>query len=391
MTRFYLIAFLMLFALSINESSASKAEFRGIWVHNWRTGLLNKAEVDATIKWAVDTNMNAVIVQVRKVGDAYYDSAYEPRAANIKSDISFDPLAYSIAQAKAKGLEIHAWINVFRIATSDIHLIPGHIAVQHPEWLSKDSDGNTSSSDGMFLDPGIPEVRSYIVSLIADILTKYDVDGINLDYIRYPGKKWGYNNIAVKLFNAEYGREGIPSPDDAQWCNWRRKQVTETVRAIRAEMKRLKPNVTLSAATIAWGACPTEFTKTSAYAHLFQDWRSWMKDGLLDANMPMIYQDPAVSKSNTNFVSWLNGSKRWSYGRHTYSGLMVFKSNAKGIEKQIIQSRNKKMDGFVGFAFSQDNAASAISKQLKSGVLLKSTAVPPMSWKNTSVKDSGLK
>ncbi|MHB0998712.1 MAG: glycoside hydrolase family 10 protein [Armatimonadota bacterium] len=379
--KIILLTTLMLSVLC-GTASADEPEFRAVWVHNWLPGLLTPAEVDSTIKWATDSNMNAVIAQVRRVGDAYYNSAYEPRALNIKGDSDFDPLAYTIQQSRANNLEIHAWFNVFRVATAGSPLPTNHITTLHPEWLSRDDKGVSMSADGQFLDPGVPAVREYLVSLISDIVSKYDIDGISLDFIRYPGKRWGYNSIAVDEFNKEYGRTGKPAVGDPQWCDWRRRQVTETVRAIRSEIERLKPGVKLSAATISWGACPADFSKTDAYVYVFQDWRLWMEQGLLDANMPMNYQSPSTAKNRNQFADWLDGMKRWSYGRQSYCGMMIFKNNINGAAEQVKTVRKKGVDGIVGFAFSQVGCRDALASRLKTTVLAKPASVHSMPWKN---------
>lgn len=378
-----ILAATLLAAVPASSKSASP-EFRALWVHNWRSGLLNSSEVDETVRWAKSCNMNALVVQVRRVGDAYYDSAFEPHATNIQCS-NFDPLGYTIKQAKANGLEVHAWFNVFRVCTTTISSDPKHVANTHPEWLSKDVNGISASSDGKFLDPGVPEVRTYLVKLISDLVGKYDIDGVTLDYIRYPENTWGYNDIAVARFNAKYGRTGKPSPTDPLWCDWRREQVTETVRAIRDEIHRLKPRVKLSAATVAWGDCPSDFTKTSAYGHVFQDWRKWMEDGLLDANMLMNYREP--SGQNASFVGWLVGAKKWSGGRHVYCGLMAYDDRAAGTVSQVKLAREKGVQGVVGFAFSQSDQPlkSDLACKLKT-VFEESAPVPAMPWKGRACK-----
>jgi uncharacterized lipoprotein YddW (UPF0748 family) len=380
-TRVFIL-FFFIFVLARSLLGAAGGEFRGVWVHTWSPGMLSPSEIDDTVKWAKDCNLNALIVQARRVGDAYYNSAYEPRASNISADPEFDPLDYALKKGKASGLEVHAWVNVFRVWTSPKQSPPpAHVASQHPEWLSKDINGVYVSKDGRFLDPGVPEVRAYLVKIINDIITKYDIDGIVLDFIRYPGKTWGYNSIAVSRFNARYGRTGIPSPDDPLWCGWRREQVTETVRAIRKEIDRVKPHIKLSAATVAWGPCPSDFTKTDAYGHVFQDWRLWMEEGLLDANMPMNYKDPADAKSSSYFVSWLEGLKKWSYGRHVYCGLMVFNNNVLGAVSQAKLVRDKGLDGVVGFAFCQLPCKDVVASQLKARMFAEAVSTPPMAWK----------
>jgi len=327
--------------------------------------------------------MNALVAQVRMRGDAYYRSKHEPRATNIQAGPDFDPLGYAVKRARENGLEIHAWLNVYRVWSSEGKPPqPDHVLNLHPEWLAKDVDGATVSHDGHFLDPGVPEYREFMVKLVSDVVSKYDIDGLMLDFIRYPGKKWGYSEIAVARFNEEHGRTGKPDPDDSLWCNWRRQQVTDMMRAIYKEVQRLKPHVNVSASTIAWGPCPSDFKKTDAYASVFQDWRLWMREGILDANMPMNYKNPSNAQHNRWFVDWLSGMKKWSYGRHVYCGIMLFDGNASGAVSQVKLSRDKGADGTVGFAFSQVGCKAELASELKSKLFSEPAPVPTMPWKN---------
>lgn len=134
--------------------------------------------------------------------------------------------------------------------------------------------------------------------------------------------------------------------------------------------------------TVAWGKCPSDFKKTDAYAYVFQDWRSWMKDGLVDANMPMNYKNPSVAKNQNEFSGWLDGFKRWSYGRHTYCGLMIFNNNISGAAKQVELARSKGMDGIAGFAFSQVACRDKLASKLKSTAFSTPADIPDMTWKN---------
>jgi len=356
-------------------------EFRGVSIHTWIPGMLSKGEVDDSIKWAKDANMNAIIVQGRRVGDAYYKSAYEPWATNIKGP-GFDPLGYALDQGHKKGLEVHAWFNVYRV-WSNIPVMSDqrHVVNAHPEWLNKDFDGNVKSDDGRFIDPGVPEARAYTVKLVGDLLTKYSVDGLMLDFIRYPGKKWGYSNIAVARFNKENNRTGKPDPDDPLWCQWRRDQVTAMAKAIHDEVQRINPKIKVSACTVTWGGCQSDWTKTDAYGYVFQDWRLWMEKGYLDANMPMNYKDPANTKHIQYYLDWLDGFKRWSYGKHTYNTIMLFKDNVPGAVTQIKQGRKKKMEGVVGFAFCQTKCKDDLAKQIRTQVFANPAPVPEMPWK----------
>ncbi len=372
---------LLLLVLAVGMTQAAQPEFRAIQVHHWIDGGLSPEQIDETIKWAKRANINIIQYQVRRVGDAYYNSAYEPRATNIKGGPDFDPLGYMIKKAHENGIEVHAWINTYRTWTSKTPPAdPKHVVNRHPEWLTKTIDGVISGSEGTYLDPGAPGVREYLVKIVADILSKYDVDGIMLDYIRYSGRKFGYSDAALAAYHAKYGGAGKPAETDEKWCQWRRDQVTETVRAIQKEINRQKPWVVLSAATIPWGGCPDDFKKTDAYAHCFQDWRLWMEQGIIDVNMPMNYKDPANEKHAVMYTSWLDGMKRWSYNRFAANTLSVSKGNLDGAVRQAKEAHKKGL-GFVGFAISQGANANVLADKLRESLFTEPAPVPKFPWK----------
>ena len=374
---------LALTVLGLVPGAARAAEpgFRTIQVHAWIPGMLSPAEIDETVKWAKDCNMNLAILQVRRVGDAYYDSAYEPRASGLQGGPDFDPLAYGIKKCRQNNLQVYAWFNVYRVWGGGKPSDPNHIVNLHPEWLNKDVEGEVAAGEGMYLDPGVPQVREHIVKVVADAVSNYDVDGIMLDYIRYPGKKWGYSDIAVGRFNAAYRRIGKPDPDDLTWARWRRRQVTQTMREIYREVNRLKPYIAVSAATISWGPCAETWTRTDAFAEVFQDWRAWMEEGILDVNMPMNYKDPAKPRHNQWYIDWLEGMKKWSYGRVPCSTIMVFKNNVDGAVDQARLVREHGLPGIGGFAFSQTGSKAELAAKLKSTVFSEPAPVPELPWK----------
>ena len=276
-------------AASAPAAQSREGELRGAWVTAWTPGFYTAAQADATIKAAKRAGLNALFVQVRKVADAYYNSTLEPRGPEIAPD--FDPLAYVIKKAHAEGIEVHAWVNAFRVWKGDKPPAdPRHVINQHPEWLNKRYDGSCEADEGLYLDPGVPEAREHIAEVAAEIARCYEVDGIHLDYIRYPGRDFGYSSDALSRYYAETGARAKPKPGDPKWAKWRREQVTETVRLIRARLRRANPEVKLTAATIPWGDATDKFTSSSAYSAVFQDWRAWLAAGLLDANVPMNYK-----------------------------------------------------------------------------------------------------
>jgi len=261
--------------------SASAQQFRGVWVNAWGKGIKTPEQVDQLVKLAAEGGLNAILVQVRKRADAYYNSSLEPKAQEIAPE--FDPLACVIEKAHAKGIQVHAWFVVYPAASASQAALPtGHVLLSHPDWVTANAKGipmQAGSGEGVYLDPGLPEVQDYIVSVARDLVSRYAVDGLHLDYIRYPGRNWGYNPESVRRFEEETGH--TPSGDPVDWDNWRRGQVTQLVARIRNAISEARPGVKLSAAVFA--------DQNDAFKNRLQDWGAWVRNGLVDFVVPMNY------------------------------------------------------------------------------------------------------
>ncbi|MCE5322793.1 family 10 glycosylhydrolase [bacterium] len=352
--------------LCLSANSTSADEFRGGWVTAWNKGLFTPSEADATIAAAKKAGLNTLFVQVRKVGDAYYDSSIEPRGENIAP--GFDPLAYMVEKGHANGIRIHAWVNVCRVwREKTLPTDPSHIVNRHPDWLNKEYDGNMHADDGMFMDPGVPDAREYTADLIADIAKRYDLDGIHLDYIRYSGTAWGYSDIALARYKAENGTQCRPKPDDPKWLRWRMDQVTELVSVIRSRVHAVKPNLTITAATIAWGDCMPTFTDNAACKRTCQNWCNWLNGGLIDAAVPMNYRRENKADMAAQFRLWLKGFAKWGNGRPTYVGVDLHNNSTSNILRQIAAVRKAGLQGYVLFSFNdfpvRDAIVAALAKQ----------------------------
>lgn len=364
------------------------SQFRAIWVDAWGKGILTPEQVTELVDTAEKNHFNAIVAEVRKAGDAYYDSAYEPKAKNIQK--GFDPLADLLEKAHSKGIEVHAWLVAYRIWKGDtLPPLKKHVFYTHPEWRTLKNTGEDQNEEGYYLDPGLPEVEDYLTRIYLDVVSKYAVDGLHFDYIRYPGKEWGYNPKAVKRFQSQFKRNDIPDPKDPDWCAWRRKQVSNLVRKVYVEATAQRPKLKVSAATIAWNSFPKEYYLCSSYAEVLQDWDSWMKEEILDFMVPMLYKREFVPEQAKDFRQWLTTFQKKSYSRSIYPGLGAYLNS---IPKTLIQARKVMNLGFPGIAFycyQATNNEEISNKQFFETVgkkLFKSSiSLPEMKWKTKPV------
>ncbi|HLK57065.1 MAG TPA: family 10 glycosylhydrolase, partial [Chthonomonadaceae bacterium] len=246
-------------------------EMRGMWVV--RDGLESPQSVHQVVVTAVKYHLNALFVQVRGRGDAWYRSSFEPRAEDLRwQPESFDPLEQLVAEAHAHGIQVHAWLNTFLTwSGSRPPSSPQHLWNAHRDWFAQDNHGRcssieTNSSEGAFLQPSNPAVQQHLVNVYTEVARNYDVDGIHFDYCRYCGSMYDFSPGTVARFR-EHMVETL-SPDDVarfdarlpgdrfayihafrrQWDVWRRQQVTDTVARISASVKAIKPWMQVSAA-----------------------------------------------------------------------------------------------------------------------------------------------
>ena len=372
---------LVMLALFAAAAGCAPSEFRGAWVTAWNPGFLTPAEADETIAAAKTANMNALIIQVRKAGDAYYNSKLEPRASNISGSWDYDPLAYVIDRAHSAGLEVHAWVNALRMLSPAASAVdPRHVCSLHPEWIMSDSTGGINSPTGVYLDPGVPDVQEYTLKVITDLAANYDLDGVHLDYLRYPNREWGYNSVSVGRFNTRYGRSGAPVPDDPLWSQWRRDQLTALVGKIYQRVSSVRPGAKVTLAAVAWGDCPSDFESGSSYRAAFQDWAGWLRDGILDAAIPMNYRDETDATAAEQYRGWLEGMRRWRSDRHVYAGQMVT-GDVDSAVAQLRASRDSGAPGTVCFSFNATPTRPALVAALRSAVYSQPASVPKMPWK----------
>jgi uncharacterized lipoprotein YddW (UPF0748 family) len=304
----------------------SPPQYRALWVDAFHDGMKSRAQIEKLVADAHRGNLNALIVQVRKRGDAYFNVSDEPRASDILGPPEFDPLAYLIqlAHASTPRIEVHAWLNTFFVGdTSAVYKLHG-AQWGNEQWGNRDGHDTKSG----YLDPGVPEVLTYTHQVFMHVARNYDVDGLHMDYVRYPGVEWGYSSAALAQYRLQY-KTTTPAPEDERWKSWRRSRVTSFVRDLHAELKKLKPNVKLSGALISWGGGPAsaslaDWVWTSAYSSVFQDWRAWMINGYLDFGVPMNYDSDWTDLEQYWFGRWLDFEKDSGFGNRILTGVGAF-------------------------------------------------------------------
>lgn len=342
---------------------AQTPELRGWWVDTWHPALRTPAEVDALVAHARAARFNALFVEVRKRGDAYYNSRFEPRASEVQA--GFDPLAYLILRARAPGadppLEVHAWIVTYIIWNQQTTLPPqtNHPYRLHPDWLTESFTGEQWDGSHYAFDPGHPAVQQHTFNVALDLLSRYDLDGLHFDYIRYAGRDWGYNPVALARFNTTTASTGRPAPDDSAWQQWRRDQITTLLRRVYLAAAAVRPHAKISAATITWTPAATSFPtwlQSAAWSHVLQDWRGWMAEGLLDLNIPMAY-----FRQETHAAAWSDWSrfaKQTRFQRHVALGVGAYLNT---ISNSIVQMRSTRLsqgatapraDGLLVFSYA---------------------------------------
>lgn len=287
-----------------DTSAATDAEetFKGVWVAtvlNIDYPKKGTTDVESLKKQAIEildraeaNGMNAVILQVRPSGDALYKSTIFPWSKYLTGtqgtapEGGFDPLAFWIDEAHKRNLELHAWINPFRVTKKTKNdpshdyqsLAANNPARLHPEWTVKHNDGN------IYFDPGIPDARSLIVDGVAEIITNYDVDGIHFDDYFYPGTDFE-DSATYKAYGADYKTIG----------DFRRANVDALVAEVHSMIKTIKPEVSFGISPFGIWANKKDNPQGSdtrglqSYYEHYADSKGWVEKGLVDYIAPQLY------------------------------------------------------------------------------------------------------
>lgn len=359
----HLLLPLLLFAPPARPGAALD-EVRGLWVV--RTDITRPAAVSRMVQLARENGLNTLFVQCRGRGDACYLNALEPRAQALAgAPAEFDPLASAVAKGHAAGLQVHAWVNACYV-WSDRRPpeSPAHLLNAHPEWLAVRKSGARcrAGEPEVFICPGHPEARRHLAAVCGDLARRYELDGLQLDYIRYAGAEFCFCGGCLERFRlqlpetaavkraAARGARTLPAAFPAEWRSFRRRQVTELLREIRSAVLEARPSrkpLTLSAAVIPWGAFPGDFRRTEAYNVVGQDWYGWIREGLVDAVCPMTYQP-----GHEGFRGWVRGVLRDHPQFPVWFGIGAYLFGPESAAAKVRTVRSSGGQGWVLFSYT---------------------------------------
>jgi len=371
-------------------------ETRALWVV--RHALVSPGRVDRVAEIAAEVNVNTLLAQVRGRGDAFYKSELAPPGESLGgASAGFDPLDQIIRRAHAAGMEAHAWINLYLVWSAGAPPVsPQHVVNAHPDWISIRSDGTRlvemvptefqeERIEGMYLAPGNPDVKRHLREVVAEIATRYAVDGIHLDYVRYPEPTVGYDQATRTAFAREYGVDPvqIDSPDSvtlavigaeripdlrAKWIQWKRDQVTDMVRTLRQDLNLMGRPIKLTAAVIA--------DQNAALNRYLQDWPAWIREGIIDAAIPMAY-----SPSTPVAARQITAAMALPSRRQIWAGIAVYNQGARSAADKIRRARELGVDGIALFSYDALAESAGYRRNIRAWAFREATIPTPMPWR----------
>ncbi len=433
---FFLSLFLLPYAFAQpftanREAPSAKGELRAAWIStvsnlDWprsedRNNIpAQKASLIAYLDTLQSLNMNAALLQVRPECDALYQSSFEPWSRYLTgsqgTDPGYDPLQFAIQEAHKRGIELHAWLNPYRINASKSagasYYDETHVYVEHPEWALAYDDG------GKILNPGLPDVQNYIKQVVGDIINNYDVDGIHFDdyFYSYSGTPTALDEDAYSTYGAAYSTLG----------DFRRGSINQMIEAVWDTIQSVKPYVRYGVSPFGIygnGMNPEGISGLNAYSVIYCDPLAWLEAGTVDYITPQLYWPTGGSQDYATLLPWWADQVN-TYDRHVYAGQGIYRldnspmargnSNLHELKEyfnlnesneriaadpwtlgQIVQQVNINRDesdkgslGSVYFRMNDFYRVDGLYEYLKAEVYQDLTLVPEMTWKASIMPDT---
>lgn len=336
MKKIVLIPLLFLFCIVVN-AQAPQREFRGVWIatvdnidwppKNSTSSAEQKADYIRQLELHKANGLNAVVVQVRPAADAFYPSGYEPWSQWLTGvqgqppSPYYDPLQFMIEEAHKRGFVFHAWLNPYRanFNIGSASIAPSHITRIHPEWF-------LTYGDKKYFDPANKQAQQFVVDVVKDIVSRYDVDAIHMDDYFYPYR------IAGKEFPDafSYSKSGSPLSKD----DWRRSNVDSIIRKLSAAIKAEKPWVQFGVSPFSvWRNNDKDPRGSDSragqtnYDDLYADILLWLEEKWIDYVAPQLYLE--IGHDKIAYEKLLEWWSRNSYGRHIYIGHGIYRASER--------------------------------------------------------------
>ena len=430
--------FLFLFTLAIGITTLyanPKHEFRASWMTtgyglDWpknKTIDAQKAELQQKLDALVVGNHNAVCLQVRSFADAIYKSSYEPWADCLTGtrgqDPGYDPLAFAIEEAHKRGLELHVWVNPFRVTPSGTLSTDDPVWKNAGQWIIK---YNNSSFSGQIIDPGYPEARDYVHKVFMEIVNNYDIDGILMDDYFYA--YGGTNTEDADSRSKHLYKVTDADKDNSYIDDWRRANVDSVVHRLYRDLQKTKPWVRFGMGTPGhwsnkatagsyYGISLPATTAMESYDYLYCNPVEWAKKGWVDYLNPQVYWSTTAKKGDYDILTpwWAkkvceNFSNKLPNGQKVHffasqgacyvydnDGMEGYNDGVAEIQRQIDVNRANLSSGYTGSVLFSTSSAILMRNDLRESHFKFKALPPAMSWKskttlaaptNVKVKDT---
>lgn len=415
--------FLFLFTLAIGVSTLyanPKYEFRASWMTtaasiDWprqNTAEAQKAELQQKLNALAMGNHNAVCLQVRSFCDAIYKSSYEPWAICLTGtrgqDPGYDPLAFAIEEAHKRGLELHVWVNPFRVTDKGVLDTNDPVWKNAGQWIIK---YNNSSFSGQIIDPGYPEARDYVHKVFMEIVNNYDIDGILMDDYFYA--YGGTNTEDADSRSKHLYKVTDADKDNSYIDDWRRANVDSVVHKLYRDLQKTKPWVRFGMGTPGnwsnkatagsyYGISLPATTAMESYDYLYCNPVEWAKQGWVDYLNPQVYWSTTAKKGDYDILTpwWAkkvceNFSNKLPNGQKVHffasqgacyvydnDGMEGYNDGVAEIQRQIDVNRANLSSGYTGSVLFSTSSAILMRNELRESHFKYKTLVPPMSWKS---------
>jgi uncharacterized lipoprotein YddW (UPF0748 family) len=404
-----LLLFTFGFSLLVSAQISPKFEFRAVWVAtveniDWpsKKGLSvaeQKAEFIHLADMHQQNGMNALIVQIRPTADAFYPSPYEPWSEYLNGTQGlppipyYDPLQFMIEETHKRGMEFHAWLNpyraIFKIGKSTVS--PSHISKIHPEWFF------TYNNQKIF-NPGLPEVRQFVIRVVKDIVSRYDVDGIHMDDYFYPYKDSKGSDFPDSQAFAKYGN-GLTKDD------WRRSNCDSIIKMLNETIKSTNPRIKFGISPFGvWRNKNKDpngsNTKAgiSNYDDLYADILLWLQKGWIDYAAPQLYWE--IGHKLCDYSELINWWNTHAYSKQMFIGHGVYRSfetserstawkKPTELPNQLKLLRNSNnIQGSIYFNSKNfDSNPNGWNDSLRLNYYALPAIVPPMPWIDSTAPD----